>query len=224
METRWRKRGAPNEIVDQATAAPGEATRNRAIRTQRTPAALHSSPRQRPWNNCRVLRQFEDQIAKNIQEDQRIIVVDAGGFVLGLVVDHVHEVLNVPTNLVEPPPRITSSGGDGTLRGCAKLDDGARLIMLLDVGSLMKDQETAWTYRAPRRTHPKRGKSGRDTKDRFKRTGTERGSTGDAFMLGEEEYGVPISQIQEIDRLAKITKSSQGRRVHRRHHQPAAAK
>ena len=26
------------------------------------------------------------------------------------------------------------------------------------------------------------------------------------FLLGEEEYGVPISQIQEIDRLAKITK------------------
>jgi purine-binding chemotaxis protein CheW len=26
------------------------------------------------------------------------------------------------------------------------------------------------------------------------------------FMLGGEEYGVPISQIQEIDRLAKITK------------------
>jgi purine-binding chemotaxis protein CheW len=26
------------------------------------------------------------------------------------------------------------------------------------------------------------------------------------FMLGEEEYGVPISQIQEIDRVAKITK------------------
>jgi purine-binding chemotaxis protein CheW len=25
-------------------------------------------------------------------------------------------------------------------------------------------------------------------------------------MLGDEEYGVPISQIQEIDRLAKITK------------------
>jgi purine-binding chemotaxis protein CheW len=26
------------------------------------------------------------------------------------------------------------------------------------------------------------------------------------FMLGAEDYGVPISQIQEIDRLAKITK------------------
>jgi chemotaxis signal transduction protein len=51
------------------------------------------------------LRQFEEQIAQNIQEDQRIIVVDAEGFVLGLVVDHVHEVLNVPKNLMEPPPR-----------------------------------------------------------------------------------------------------------------------
>ena len=26
------------------------------------------------------------------------------------------------------------------------------------------------------------------------------------FMLGGEEYGIPISQIQEIDRLSKITK------------------
>src|SRR5271166_1258345 len=87
-----------------------------------------------------ALRRFEEQIAQNIQEDQRIIVVDAEGFVLGLVVDHVHEVLNVPKNLVEPPPHITSSGGM-ELSGVAKLDDGSRLIMLLDVASLMKDQK-----------------------------------------------------------------------------------
>ncbi len=87
-----------------------------------------------------ALRRFEEQIAQNIQEDQRIIVVDAEGFVLGLVVDHVHEVLNVPKNLVEPPPRITSNGGM-ELSGVAKLDDGSRLIMLLDVASLMKDQK-----------------------------------------------------------------------------------
>ena len=87
-----------------------------------------------------ALRRFEEQIAQNIQEDQRIIVVDAEGFVLGLVVDHVHEVLNVPKNLMEPPPRITSSGGM-ELSGVAKLDDGARLIMLLDVANLMKDQK-----------------------------------------------------------------------------------
>jgi purine-binding chemotaxis protein CheW len=150
-----------------------------------------------------ALRRFEQQVAQNIQEDQRIIVVDAEGFVLGLVVDHVHEVLNVPKNLVEPPPRITSSGGM-ELSGVAKLDDGARLIMLLDVASLMKDQKL------------------RDVKDSSAET-VEEHKTGEiqktaegaqelsevqlvTFMLGAEEYGVPISQIQEIDRLAKITK------------------
>jgi chemotaxis signal transduction protein len=150
-----------------------------------------------------ALRKFEQQIAQNIQEDQRIIVVDAEGFVLGLVVDHVHEVLNVPKNLLEPPPRITTSGGT-ELSGVAKLDDGSRLIMLLDVANLMKDQKL------------------RDVQS-SSHYAVEEDPTGEAqkagggsqelsevqlvtFMLGAEEYGVPISQIQEIDRLAKITK------------------
>jgi chemotaxis signal transduction protein len=150
-----------------------------------------------------ALRHFEEQIAKNIQEDQRIIVVDADGFVLGLVVDHVHEVLNVPTNLVEPPPRITSNGGM-ELSGVAKLDDGARLIMLLDVGSLMKDQKL----------RDVQGSSAHTVEER--KDGAAQKTSASAqelsevqlvtFMLGPEEYGVPISQIQEIDRLARITK------------------
>ena len=150
-----------------------------------------------------ALRQFEEQIAQNIQEDQRIIVVDAEGFVLGLVVDHVHEVLNVPKNLMEPPPRIASSGGM-ELSGVAKLDDGARLIMLLDVASLMKDQK----LRDVRN-------SSVQTADTQKTGEIHKAGAGAhelsevqlvTFMLAAEEYGVPISQIQEIDRLAKITK------------------
>jgi chemotaxis signal transduction protein len=150
-----------------------------------------------------ALRKFEDQIAQNIQEDQRIIVVDAEGFVLGLVVDHVHEVLNVPKNLVEPPPRITSSGGM-ELSGVAKLDDGARLIMLLDVASLMKDQKLRDVNDSARHSaqeetageaHPAGGTAQEMTEVQLV-----------TFLLGAEEYGIPISQIQEIDRLAKITK------------------
>jgi purine-binding chemotaxis protein CheW len=149
-----------------------------------------------------ALRRFEQQIAQNIQEDQRIIVVDSDGFVLGLVVDHVHEVLNVPKNLMEPPPRITSSGGM-ELSGVAKLDDGARLIMCLDVANLMKDQKLRDIQG-----------SAYDTVEAEKTGDTHKAATGQGlseiqlvtFMLGAEEYGVPISQIQEIDRLAKITK------------------
>jgi len=150
-----------------------------------------------------ALQQFEKQIAANIQEDQRIIVVDAEGFVLGLVVDHVHEVLNVPRSLMEPPPRITSSGGM-QLSGIAKLDDGSRLIMLLDVASLMKDQKL----------RDVRNSSQSAVEDRkvmeIRKTGAGAQELSEiqlvTFMLGAEEFGVPISQIQEIDRLGKITR------------------
>ena len=150
-----------------------------------------------------AVRKFEEQIAQNIQEDQRIIVVDANGFVLGLVVDHVHEVLNVPKSLLEPPPRITSSGGM-ELSGIAKLEDGSRLIMLLDVGSLMKDQKLRNVQNSSVQAVEK--EKGGDVQ-KSSSDGQELSEVQlVTFLLGDEEYGVPISQIQEIDRLAKITK------------------
>jgi purine-binding chemotaxis protein CheW len=150
-----------------------------------------------------ALCRFEQQIAQNIHEDQRIIVVDSGGFVLGLVVDHVHEVLNVPKNLIEPPPLITSSGGM-ELSGVAKLEDGSRLIMVLDVSSLMKDQK----LRDVQNTSHRGAEQKRIVE--IQKAGSEAQELSEVqlvtFMLGAEEFGVPISQIQEIDRLGRITK------------------
>jgi purine-binding chemotaxis protein CheW len=119
------------------------------------------------------------------------------------VVDHVHEVLNVPKNLVEPPPRITSSGGM-ELSGVAKLDDGSRLIMVLDVANLMKDQKLRDVQTSAQQI-VKEERSGETHKNA---AGAQELSEVQlvTFMLGAEEYGIPISQIQEIDRLAKITK------------------
>jgi purine-binding chemotaxis protein CheW len=150
-----------------------------------------------------ALGRFEQRIAQNIHEDQRIIVVDSGGFVLGLVVDHVHEVLNVPKNLIEPPPLITSSGGM-ELSGVAKLEDGSRLIMVLDVSSLMKDQKLRDVQRTSHRGAEQKKVA------EIQKAGSEAQGLSEVqlvtFMLGAEEYGVPISQIQEIDRLGKVTK------------------
>lgn len=186
METLSRLRGLNEKTIKQVQA---QAVADEIAATAR---AVVSS-----------LHDFEREVAANIQEDQRIIVVDANGFVLGLVVDHVNEVLNVMRKLLDPPPMVTSAGGL-ELAAVAKLDEGNRLIMLLDVKNLMRDQKV-----------------------REIQTGTESGSasriqsnagtTAEAaqglsevqlvtFMLSGEEYGVPISQIQEIDRLAKITK------------------
>jgi len=153
-----------------------------------------------------ALHRFEQQIAENIQEDQRIIVVDAEGFVLGLVVDHVHEVLNVPKSLMEPPPRITSTGGM-ELSGVAKLDDGSRLIMLLDVANLMKDQKLKDVQSSSIQTVETKKHGDLESSGSGKQELSEVQLV--TFMLGPEEYGVPISQIQEIDRLSNITKVPQ---------------
>lgn len=89
------------------------------------------------------------------------------------------------------------------LSGVAKLDDGARLIMLLDVGHLMKDQ----TLRDVQNSVQHAGKAVESGEAR--KTGVGQALSEVqlvTFMLGAEEYGIPISQIQEIDRLSKITK------------------
>ena len=153
-----------------------------------------------------ALQSFEEQIPNHIQEDQRIIVVDAEGSVLGLVVDRVSEVLNVPKRLIEPPPSITSSGGMELL-GVAKLNDGARLVMLLNVGHLVEDQKLQDVQKLSQaaKGHAKEERmndmqdSGRNNREREEVQLV-------TFLLGAEEYGIPISQIQEIDRLAKVTK------------------
>ena len=150
-----------------------------------------------------ALERFEQQLGANIHEDQRIIVLDAGGFPLGLVVDHVHEVLNVAKSLMEPPPGITCGSGM-ELSGVAKLDGGARLILMLDVGSLMRNQKlgsvqelAAAVLAAGKGETMQQATAGRQELSEMQLV---------TFLLGDEEYGIPIGQVQEIDRLAKITK------------------
>ena len=199
MEALAKARGQNDKVIKQLQARTKHEQRGDGDGARACGEEVLSGGRE----TVAALQRFELQIAQNIQEDQRIIVVDAEGFVLGLVVDHVHEVLNVPKNLLEPPPRITSNGGM-ELSGVAKLDDGSRLIMLLDVANLMKDQKLRDVQTSSLQAAAE------------ERTGEAHGSGAGGqelsevqlvtFMLGAEEYGVPISQIQEIDRLAKITK------------------
>jgi chemotaxis signal transduction protein len=199
MEALAKVRGLNEKVIKQLQVRMRHEERGDHEAAQACGEEILSGGREAVSALCR----FEQQIAQNIQEDQRIIVVDSEGFVLGLVVDHVHEVLNVPKSLMEPPPRITSSGGM-ELSGVAKLDDGARLIMCLNVANLMRDQKLREVQGASH-LNAETEKTGEARK-----IAAESQQLSEVqlvtFMLGAEEYGVPISQIQEIDRLARITK------------------
>jgi chemotaxis signal transduction protein len=151
-----------------------------------------------------TLAGFEQQIAANIQDDQRIVVVDAGGILLGLVVDHVNEVLQVPKKFVDPPPAIASGEGRD-LSGIAKLDDGKRLLLLLDPSQILKQENL-------QRLCNSTGEQVAQEHSSSQGAGSESNASASdevqlvTFVLGNEEYGIPIAQIQEIDRLSKVTK------------------
>jgi purine-binding chemotaxis protein CheW len=64
-----------------------------------------------------------------------IIVVNVGSRVVGLVVDTVSDVLNIPTDQIADPPELSGNGDSACITGMGKL--GERIIMLLDIGRLV---------------------------------------------------------------------------------------
>ena len=60
-----------------------------------------------------------------------IIVVDVGHDV-GLVVDAVSEVLDIPADEIEPPPALQACGDTGFLMGMAKVEDQVKILLNID--------------------------------------------------------------------------------------------
>ena len=71
-------------------------------------------------------------------KETRIVVTEVKGTVLGFIVDSVSEVLRIPSETVEPPPRLGKVERE-YVSGVGKLDN--RLLILLDVDRLMSDSD-----------------------------------------------------------------------------------
>ena len=69
----------------------------------------------------------------------RIVVVELGDQVVGIVVDGVSEVLRVNTTTVEPPSPVVAGIDSEYLHGIAKLSD--RLVILLDLDRILARDE-----------------------------------------------------------------------------------
>lgn len=72
--------------------------------------------------------------ASEKSDQSRIVVVEVHGRVIGFIVDRVSEVLRIPSSIVEPAPKMTSSADSDFIAGVGKLQD--RLLILLDLGKL----------------------------------------------------------------------------------------
>lgn len=77
--------------------------------------------------------------------DNRIIVVEVSGRVIGFTVDRVNEVLRINADIVEPPPAMVCGVDSEYVRGVGKLED--RLLILLELSRLFALEEWAATDR-----------------------------------------------------------------------------
>jgi purine-binding chemotaxis protein CheW len=68
-----------------------------------------------------------------------IIVVDIDDMAVGLVVDEVSEVANIPEEQVEPPPKTGKNKSSRFIKGMGKMGDEVKII--LDVSKLLYDDE-----------------------------------------------------------------------------------
>ncbi|WP_342304451.1 chemotaxis protein CheW [Methanolobus sp. ZRKC5] len=78
--------------------------------------------------------------SKDVDEHSRIIVVEIGDNVVGMIVDSVNEVLRINASSIDPAPElVTSSVSKQYITGVGKLDD--RLLILLDLAKVLNKKE-----------------------------------------------------------------------------------
>ncbi len=87
------------------------------------------------------LRKRFDLELKECDKNTRIVVVDIGGNIMGMIVDAVSEVLRLSTSTIEPPPEIVTGINSEYIKGVAKLDD--RLLIFLDLSKVIDLSEIA---------------------------------------------------------------------------------
>ena len=136
------------------------------------------------------------------EENERILIVEIGGFAMGLIVDRVREVRRYAKNIIQEPP---GRGQNRELKGIVKADGGKQLIMILNQDMLLSGDQnesvSSWL--------DDEGIKQSDKQDGGQASVVDNEVSEEVqlvtFNIGNEEYGIRITEIQEINRLDEIT-------------------
>ncbi len=78
---------------------------------------------------------------KTVEYDDRtcVLVVNMQGQQIGLIVDKVSDVLDIPAGQVQPPPKVSNRPGSRYISGLGKVEEEVKI--LLDVQKLLYQEE-----------------------------------------------------------------------------------
>jgi purine-binding chemotaxis protein CheW len=139
---------------------------------------------------------------KEKDENSRVLVIDVNGTATGVLVDKVSEVLRVGAQDIESPPQIVKNVSADYLQGIVKLDNGNRLIMLLDVIKAVQCDDLALEDAG------QPADAAAADRPELARQEIESGDDDQlvSFLLGHDEYAIEIMQVKEIIRVPEIMK------------------
>ncbi len=136
---------------------------------------------------------LEEVLNQRAKRDQRVFIVNIGLTTVGLLVDKVSEVVRLPKSIIDSTPTVISTYGK-EIKGIAKLNQGSRLILLLDEKLLLSIDEMA----------------------AIAQIGEEQSQTTEVeaeiverqvvvFSVAGEEFGISIQHVREIFKPDEIT-------------------
>ncbi len=143
----------------------------------------------------------DDYTVAEVRDDdfdyRRVIISDANGVISGLLVDSVNEVIRVQESNIEATPSVIDESNAQFIEGVGKLNDGKRLILLLDLAKIIskKEHNNMITECS--------GETGGKVMDKETRKDSVKQIV--CFQVENEEFGIDIMQVREIIRITKIT-------------------
>lgn len=136
--------------------------------------------------------------------ESRIVVARLGDALVGLAVDRLHAILRVPDGAIDPAPSALNRGeGEAQVQSICRLPDGRGLVAILSAERLFRDEKTAHILAD--------GRSEGSDMDRHEVAEAGEGDRYLIFRIGGEEYGLPLSAVDEVvrlpDRLTKVPRA-----------------
>ena len=148
-----------------------------------------------------TLSDCKEGVKEDIKEDQRILVADINKNSIGIMVDRMQQVIRIPENIIDPPPRIIHGDKEDNLQGIVKLDEGKRLILFLDEKKLFNEKLMSRILDVKQENVSEKEKEAIHGGESLQEAEVQLVT----FRLGKEEFGLYIEDVREINRLTGVT-------------------
>ncbi|NOV93246.1 chemotaxis protein CheW [Clostridium saccharobutylicum] len=138
--------------------------------------------------------------SESISKDRSILIVNTGNLIYGVIVDKVSEVKLVSKKDLLKPWQVVGNIDVKIVKEFANMDNGKRVVTILDPYNILNLEEIQWNFKVNEITEIVSNNYNKSTLDLKKII-----KSIVIFKIENEEYGISIDFVQEINTINKIT-------------------